>query len=217
MTIRSRYTSAITDKPWWLAGGIPRDACVAAYRAVGASDYASSKVNLANPGVYNATDGAAYPTWNTNDGWIFASTGTAVLTTGYTFANNNLSIFVRFNYHYANTFKRIFSSNADTVYVLPSYDLVNPHEYKNGTTVLKVAPPLPSGLYVMGIAGNTAYLNGAIDGVITVGSLVSGNLFIGNRADLARICSSDIYAVAVYNSVITSAQVSELTIAMNAL
>lgn len=93
--IRSRYTAAVTDKPWWLAGGIPASACVAAYQAVGASDYVASKVNLANPGTYNAVDGAAYPTWDAVNGWKFDGT-THYLDTGIV-PNSGWSVICRFS------------------------------------------------------------------------------------------------------------------------
>ena len=60
--------------PWYLAGGVSAANCVAAYQPIGAADYAASKVNLANPGTYNATDGAEYPTWDDTNGWKFDHT-----------------------------------------------------------------------------------------------------------------------------------------------
>lgn len=65
---------------WWLAGGISPSDCVAAYQAKGAASYAASKVNLANPGTYDAIDGATAPTWNTTDGWIKTTTAPYLLT-----------------------------------------------------------------------------------------------------------------------------------------
>lgn len=58
---------------WWLAGGISAANCVAAYQAKGAADYATSKINLANPGTYNCADGTAYPSWDGTGGWTFGS------------------------------------------------------------------------------------------------------------------------------------------------
>ena len=58
--------------PWWLEGSIPSANCLIAYRPKGAGDYANSKINLANPGTYNAGDGTAYPTWDAVNGWKFA-------------------------------------------------------------------------------------------------------------------------------------------------
>lgn len=65
------YRRAAAAEPWWLAGGVAAANCVAAYQPKGAADYAASKVNLANPGTYDATDGAVYPTWDAANGWKF--------------------------------------------------------------------------------------------------------------------------------------------------
>ncbi len=47
----------VAEIPWWLAGGIPAENCIAAYQPKGAASYAASKVNLANPGTYDAYEG----------------------------------------------------------------------------------------------------------------------------------------------------------------
>ena len=61
---------AVVASDWWLSGGISAANCDFAFRAKGAADYAASKVNLANPGTYNASNGAAYPSWS-SAGWAF--------------------------------------------------------------------------------------------------------------------------------------------------
>lgn len=66
--IRNRYLPAITDKPWWLAGGIPVANCTAAYRARGATSKASSYVNLANPGTFDLTLSGSIG-WTVSEGW----------------------------------------------------------------------------------------------------------------------------------------------------
>lgn len=53
--------------PWWY---VPGKTCVAAYQPKGAASYAASKVNLANPGTYDATEGVA-PAWDAATGWSF--------------------------------------------------------------------------------------------------------------------------------------------------
>ena len=67
---------------WWLSGGIAAANCIAAYQPKGAADYATSKVNLANPGTYDAADGAAYPTWDSTNGWKFLASSSQYLDTG---------------------------------------------------------------------------------------------------------------------------------------
>jgi hypothetical protein len=68
---------------WWLSGSIPAANCIAAYQPKGAASYAASKVNLANPGTYNATDGAAFPSWDTAVGWTFAKASVQYLAAGF--------------------------------------------------------------------------------------------------------------------------------------
>jgi hypothetical protein len=59
------------DTPWYLAGGVDPANCVAAYQAKGAADYATSKVNLANPGTHDLIDGTSAPAFDTATGWTF--------------------------------------------------------------------------------------------------------------------------------------------------
>lgn len=70
---------------WWLGGGlIDSGDVVAAYRAIGAASQAASKVNLANPGTFDLSDGASTPTWNATDGWVWAGSGAAHYNSGWT-------------------------------------------------------------------------------------------------------------------------------------
>src|SRR4030042_266315 len=73
MTTTITNTVVVTDSclEWWLAGGISAANCLAAYQPKGAASYAASKVNLANPGTYDAVDGVAFPTWAAATGWTF--------------------------------------------------------------------------------------------------------------------------------------------------
>jgi len=82
MTTTITNTVVVTDSclEWWLAGGISAANCLAAYQPKGAASYAASKVNLANPGTYNLSDGAAYPTWDAVNGWTFVDGNLQYLT-----------------------------------------------------------------------------------------------------------------------------------------
>jgi len=62
--------AGVAVTPWYLSGGIAAANCIAAYQPKGAASYAASKVNLANPGTFDATEGVA-PTWDTGVGWTF--------------------------------------------------------------------------------------------------------------------------------------------------
>lgn len=65
---------------WWEAGGAT--GCVLAYQPKGAASYAASKVNLANPGTYDAADITA-PTWSSGNGWEFLAANSTCLLSGY--------------------------------------------------------------------------------------------------------------------------------------
>lgn len=60
--------------PWWMAAGVTP---IVAYQAKGAASYAASKVNLAQPGTYNATEYVA-PSWDAATGWSFNGTDQAL-------------------------------------------------------------------------------------------------------------------------------------------
>lgn len=66
----SRKPMGAPQTAWWLAGGIDPANCVCAYRAIGASSYAQSLVNLTGNSTYNLQDPVA-PPWNAATGWSF--------------------------------------------------------------------------------------------------------------------------------------------------
>lgn len=55
---------------WWVAGGA--SGVVAAYQAKGAASFAASKVNIANPGTFDAANGEVVPSFDSATGWIFS-------------------------------------------------------------------------------------------------------------------------------------------------
>lgn len=220
--IKSRYTSAITDKPWWLAGGIPRSACVAAYQPVGASDYAASKVNIANPGTYNAEDGAAYPTWEVTTGWTFNGssqylnsgvipildqTWTAIIRQYATAVANNSVLFSR------------SGSSLDFGIYQNVYTGFYPHNSKSVSITISSTRNTNS---VLAVAGRRGYK----DGVLLTGEIAAYTgtgtqpIYIGagNLSGSAGIYwGGRVLSVAFYNITLSSDQVVALTTAMNAL
>lgn len=230
--IKSKYSAAITDKPWWLAGGIPRSACMAAYRAVGASDYATSKVNLANPGLYNATDGSAYPAWNVATGWTFNNASSQYLNSNITpTVNGQWSVIINYVYTRPATYSypTVFGCQPTSI-DYPQLTLCvengtsgapsNNTVLRNGhITGLTITPRIDSG--TVAIAGNKAYSNGSLVGTLTVGSVANTyKLYIGainNNANIISFFNGIIKSLAIYNATLTADQVAALTIAMNAL
>jgi hypothetical protein len=218
--IKNRYTAAITDKPWWLAGGIPQSACVAAYQPKGASSYEASKVNLANPIVYTLENGTEYPTWDTTTGWkgngtsqyltitgglpIPETGASAILISGNSAAGATfyqqayLSLLqsnapnARFYWGH-NSGIGYISGNQDGVFATSYY---KPGYFRRYLNCVKQT-----------LAGEE-YINGGN---------IGGNMFIFSSTGLASFSNVYIKALVFYNIGITPQQVVALTNAMNAL
>lgn len=79
-SVRVDAPAAAAVIPWYLAGGISAANCLAAYEPKGAADYAASKVNIVNPGTYNAAKQTNDPGWDAANGWMFAANNDALKT-----------------------------------------------------------------------------------------------------------------------------------------
>lgn len=95
---RRRVSAAITYNwnsgggsntlPWWLAGGlIPESTGYTIYDALGAADANAASVNLANPGVRDATTTGNAPSWAAGSGWSFVKASTNWLSMGTPFTS----------------------------------------------------------------------------------------------------------------------------------
>ena len=83
--------------PWYLAGDILPENCIAAYQAIGAADISASMVNLANPGTYDLTvPTGSPPTFNTATGWASTQASPKYWDTGITPVYNTTSYIARF-------------------------------------------------------------------------------------------------------------------------
>lgn len=202
--------------PWYLAGGVDAANCVAAYQAIGAASFAASKINLANPGTYDVTDGTKPPTWSAARGWIYSDADiTTALLSAVPFANT-YTIIVQFvgggsDFGLDRTLMSVMPSGA---YMLRGSG--TNHGYKNGSTQLTVATAL-SGKHNMAMAGAAAYLDGVADGAIPTAALSVTGVVIGNNAAQSRGVIADITAVSVYNTALTAPQVAAISTAMAAL
>ncbi|MEI6327367.1 MAG: prepilin-type N-terminal cleavage/methylation domain-containing protein [Candidatus Roizmanbacteria bacterium] len=199
---------------WWLAGGVNPVNAVGVYQAKGAADYAASKVNLANPGTYDLTDGVA-PTWASGTGWIF--NGSQYLITGIV-PVTTYSMIVRwtrsaFTYgwlagsYYSATDKRF------SLFLPGTGALIK--EYGNGQYALPASSDaLTSG--VMAVT-NVGYLNGALDFASPLTPFASFNLpiGIGIMNGFSTKFLGNIQATSIYNSTLTAAQVAAISAAMN--
>lgn len=212
--------------PWYLVGGISLANCVGAYRAIGAADYAGSKVNLATPGTDNAGNGAAYPTWASGTGWTLNGT-TQYLTTPITPPRNQTwSMFVRYSNPawFVTDWECHIGSDAKAGYSmalgLRNYDGNMRVMWCNTTYGLGTTAAPLTGNY--GMAGRVSYMDGVAD--LTAGAASNtGNhsaLWIGALnwgGTPIQFVSGSILAVAVYNVTLTQTQITALVAAMAAL
>lgn len=71
-----RYAGDLDD--WWNAVSCG----IAAYDPLMATSFEGSKINMIDPGTYDATDGVAPPTWAAGTGWSFVTALSQSLSTG---------------------------------------------------------------------------------------------------------------------------------------
>ena len=206
---------------WWLAGGIPTSNCIAAYQSKGAASYAASKVNLANSGTHDLSDGTAYPSWNASTGWTFTKASSQYLISDINPAAGNSTIVRVANASTSSgiiyggfTYSSGVGMNAEYVEIL-SYGTTR---FGKGRNSADNSGILASGCYA--IVGYKCYKNAdlkvTIDGVWDGGTIYP--LHIGRRNGNTAIVyfGGDILAFATYNIDI-STYISSLATAMNAL
>ena len=216
------YVPTVIDvgAPWYLSGGVAAANCLAAYKAIGAADIATSYVNLAKPGTYDLTTSDA-PTFAAATGWTFNGTS-QFLDTGVVPATG-YSVQIRFtdceNVTNASMFGQV-KTNAN-FYLVPPGDGGGNVKYYSGRGVA-AAPQMLSG--IMGMAGQQGYRNGVPDGAAMASWLDTATLscYIGayNTAggpNWLYVPTSKIQACAIYNTILTDAQMLAVSNAMAAL
>ena len=205
--------------PWYLSGGVASENCLAAYLSKGAASYAASKLNIANPGAHDLSEGTGGAVaWATGTGWVFNNDSTKVLKTDIVPAIGTTTAIVQF-------------SNASSGYVLGCLNLTPVYFYMhpvNSTNVTYAAggvsgavnrsPQLASGN--LAISGLSIYRNGAQDGadIVSSGDLSGVPIYIG-AGNLQNIIAASpfigrVYAVAIYNTALTPAQISAVAASM---
>jgi hypothetical protein len=226
--------------PWYLAGGVAAANCVAAYLAKGAADYATSKVNLANPGTHDLTDGAVAPAFDAATGWTFDGATTYLVT--------DLST-VDIGKQTGSIIIRCFTESATQQVLVGAYTEVGDHytelwlyvsltvtgvdygryhyfSYTTGGTSATYTSSGGDGNIVICGAGNKLYMNGLDTGEVCdpYENLEdeSPDLWIGVTnyvppADFSALFNGELYCLAFYNSILTSDQIAAITTAMQAL
>lgn len=198
---------------WWLTGGIPAANCIAAYQPKGAASYAISKVNLANPGTYDAYEAGSPPSWASATGWTF--NGSVYLRGGINVSNNVWSYLVFEESYSSDAYDIVLGgqTNPNNVAICPR--LSGNLSYMNGTSLLTGGASI-TGKHVLAMT-NYGYLDGTSvttslgtwSGAsirIDYGSIGGANSFEGN-----------IYAIAIYNITLSPTQIALLTTVMRAL
>lgn len=189
---------------WWV---VPGRTCVGAYAAKDAVSYAASKINLANPGTVDLTDNSSYPTWDAANGWASDSTQTLVCNVS---AGIGWTHIVRFSNCTSGNFYAIVSGSDGwkSVQLVPRAGL-NLHGYIHGSNSgYDGAGYISSG--VMAIAGNSAYLDGALEGSMTQYASTFNPIYI---------CGAPAYTshYAVYSDTLSDSEIGDLYTAIAAL
>jgi len=208
--------------PWYLSGNVAIANCVAAYQPKGAASLAASYSNLANPGTYNAAPGVA-PTFDASTGWTFNGS-TQYLTTGITTSPQHAdwSMIVRFS-NQSGSYQIALGSYAPATgarfEIWPEYGGIIAYYSYNYITK---SPNLTSG--VLAISGTHGFRNGTNEATIASGGDPSNKypaLFLGagnnGSGSPEYKFNGKIQAAAIYNTILSDAQVSAVTTAMNAL
>ena len=207
---------------WWDLNGTITS-CVAAYQPKGAASYAASKVNLANPGTYNAVDGTAYPTWDTSTGWK-GNGASQYLSTGLPY--NFKSAIVRFSGIGSN--QMLFGAGRPDRQAL-GYGIGRRYigGHYTGCSTAGVnslwmsKETITSGIIGMVASPRESYVNGYYSNTWDDVGTCTGNIHILARENGSGVidyyCSAYIAALAIYDSYLTSQNILDLTTAMAAL
>lgn len=202
---------------WWV---VPGKTCVAAYQPKGAASYAASKTNLAQPGVYDATEGVA-PTWAAATGWTF--NGSTQYLRAPVFVEEAWTTLCQFSAFTDSADKTLFGfirgGYMSNIMIRPCGS--SGVEYWHGT-VLRRAPKATTGN--LGLAGKQPYRNGAADGAPSTTAWDGANgineMYIsawnyGGTAIWHAACT--IQAFAIYSDTLSGPEVATLAAAMAAL
>lgn len=209
---------------WWdLYGTITN--CVWAYQPKGAASYAASKVNLANPGTYDATE-VIQPPWSSDKGWYNFNSNSSYLLTGYNIPlNQTHSLIAR----YANYAGGYFGGIAYT-YIASPYLPFGFYIFTSvGTKAVVGNKNYVSSIFlgggtvangVLALSQRKFYFNKSLKATIASGT--SGNtvaLQIGriySSSYSGMYCDLEISAIALYSGSIEG-YVNDLTDEVNAL
>lgn len=206
---------------WWdlLGSG---DCVWAAYRARGAATFNSSLLDLSGNGNHAVDPGlAATPAWDTVRGWKFDGAATYLQTTFTPESDQSQTIIAQFGNADTTDGNRavcgMYNENSRRFGLLV-VTVGNGVAYWNGVEV-RVAPVLSEGNLC--VAGTRGYRNGTVEGasIGTYTSAPSRAVYMGcvNWGSPAMWLQVDLYALAIYDCVLTAPQVAAIAAAMAVL
>lgn len=204
---------ASSASTWWDLNGT-LTSCVAAYQPKGAASYAASKVNLANPGTYDAAHYTQYPDWDATNGWMFDKSNSEGLKTGYVASDENVTVIVRYSNNTGSLYEiQTLVSNLKTaIWLRVSYGFWFTSGSSNDQYVNN-----PNNHSVAALAGYNCYVDGSSAINLTDNSFTPDSEFFIGYYPNTRYYNGYIQAVAIYNAHLTSTQISNLATAMAAL
>lgn len=215
--------------PWYIRGDVTPANCILAYQPKGAASEAGAKVNLANPGVYNAGDSipADDPSWDPVNGWIF--TGTEHLASACPASTKPVSMIARVARTASAGDRCIFgmgSNNGIGGWEVRVKNATDKIEFLKAQTALVGASTTGLGTDSVTAVTYSAtgdyifYLNGIADGNGNNDQApVASTLAIGSGYPFGELDPfiGKIYAMAIYNVVLTPAQVLAISAGMASL
>lgn len=181
---------------WW---SVPGQTCVAAYKAIGATDLAASYVNLANPGTYNAAPGTAPGL--AAGGWVFDGLG-QWLATGI-LASSIESIAVRFSGFTGSTASYLLGSHSGSnIFAIYPLYLGGSGYYQIGDGYSEVTG-YSSGITAM--SGGQGYLNGVANGAaFTMGARPASEITIASDRYVPNYLAATVAAVSLYSTTLSA-------------
>lgn len=226
---RQRLSVSIQKKqrtPWYLAGGVSKDNCVAAYQFVNRASREVAMQNLNNLATHTLIDGVVAPYWTSNFG-IFNghTTGIAIYGSQYTIQDGYLvsditpsntglwSFFIEYQYG-TDTNKCIFGSRTTQIFgIYPrrTGNFVRFSNFKDDTTLPAIVDS--NNVNYMGVANRNCYENGLV--VKTLGSVITDTLpalwVLGGNGTGIPSDRSAVRRLSIYSTTITDAQILAIT------
>lgn len=210
---------------WWEVVG---KTCAAAHQAKGAASYAASKINLANSGTYDLSNGTAYPTWDTAIGWTLDGS-TQWLASACPANMKPVTYLARMTAAGVGVYQTVLGSQDGTggidYQVTTSNKMSMVKQYVvaigNSTATISASTNYVVGVTYSGAGAWAHYRDGSPDGSGTNDQTftASRTLVVGGiyQSGFAQPFGGIIQAVAIYSDVLTAGEVATVSAAMAAL